>query len=83
MSEPLTKIQRECLRIGEEVQRAAGELPDGYEIAIYIEKGYGGVKLVDPDYEEHSFDDTVDGLSHCITQAIEFAKAASPTQEKP
>lgn len=73
----LTKIQRECLRIGEEVQRAAADLPDGYEIEIHVEKGYGGVKLIDPDYKEHSFDDTVDGLSHCITQAIEFARTRS------
>ena len=69
----LTKIERECLLIGKEIQRAAGELPDGYEIEIQIERGYGGVTLEKPDYTRLVFDDAVDGISHCITQAIDQA----------
>lgn len=73
----LTSIQRECLRIGEELQRAAGELPDGYELKVEIERGYGGVYLINPSYDAKEFSDTVDGLSHCITQAIEAATIES------
>lgn len=69
----LTKIERECLLIGKEIQRAAGELPEGYEIEILVERGYGGVTLERPDYTRLVFDDTVDGLSHCITQAVDTA----------
>lgn len=70
----LTKIERECLLIGKEIQRAAGELPYGYEIEILVERGYGGVITLErPDYTRLVFDDTVDGLSHCITQAVDTA----------
>ena len=70
----LTKIERECLLIGKEIQRAAGELPDGYELEILVERGYGGVTLNKPNYTQIEFDDTVDGLSHCITQAVDAAR---------
>ena len=73
----ITRIQRECLRIGEEVQRAAGELPDGYELEVYVERGYGCVYLRNPSYDVKEFSDTVDGISHCITQAIDHAKKMS------
>lgn len=69
----MNSLERECLSIGKEIQRAAVELPDGYEISIRVERGYGGVELVDPDYKTTSFDDTVDGISHCIRQAIDDA----------
>ena len=69
----LTRIERECLLIGKEIQRAAGELPEGYEIEILVERGYGGVTLNKPNYTQVEFNDTVDGLSHCITQAIDAA----------
>lgn len=69
----LSKIDRECLRIGQEIQRAAGELPDGYEIGIEVERGAGSVYLSKPDYSTVGFHDMVDGLSHAITQAIDAA----------
>lgn len=69
----LTKIERECLRIGQEIQRAAGELPDGYEMEIEIERGSGSVYLSKPDYSKVSFHDMVDGLSYAITGAIDAA----------
>lgn len=73
----LTRIQKECLRIGEEIQRAAGYLPEFYELEVYVERGYGCVYLRNPDGEHATFSDTVDGLSHCITQAIDAAMEAS------
>lgn len=75
----LTKIERECLLIGKEIQRAAGELPEGYEIEICVERGYGGVALRKPDDATVDFDNTVDGLSHCITQAIDTAMQGETT----
>lgn len=71
--EKLTRIQKECMRIGEEIQRAAGELPEFFELEVYVEREYGCVYLRDPDGEQTTFSDTVDGLSHCITQAITAA----------
>lgn len=69
----LTRIQKECLRIGEEIQRAASDLPDGWELEVFVEKGYGCVKLYPPDGDSIHFEDTADGISHCITGAIERA----------
>lgn len=73
----LTRIQKECLRIGEEIQRAAGYLPEFYELEVYVERGYGCVYLRNSDGEHTTFSDTVDGLSHCITQAIDAAMEAT------
>lgn len=69
----LSRIDRECLRIGQEIQRAAGELPDGYEIEIEVERGAGSVYLSNPDYSKVGFHDMVDGMSHAITQALDAA----------
>ena len=69
----LTRMQCECLRIGEEIQRAAEKLPAGYDISIDVERGYGSVTLSDPLYKECEFNDTGGGLSQCITQAIDAA----------
>lgn len=72
----LSRIDRECLRIGQEIQRAAGELPDGYEMEIEIERGAGSVYLSKPDYSKVSFHDMVDGMSYAITEAIDAAIAS-------
>lgn len=81
-SNRLTRIQRECLRIGEEIQRAAGELPESYEIEVFVERGYGCVRLYPPggDIVTH-FADTADGLSHCIAEAIDAAIDAELEKE--
>ena len=76
----LSRIDRECLRIGQEIQRAAGELPDGYEIEVEVERGSGSVYLSKPDYSKVSFHDMVDGMSYAITEAIDAALNASKEQ---
>lgn len=76
----LSKIDRECLRVGQEIQRAAGELPDNYEIQIEVERGSGSVYLSKPDYTAVGFHDMVGGLSHAITEAIAAALTASKGQ---
>ena len=71
----LSRLDRECIRIGQEMQRAAGELPDGWIIEIQVERGCGGVKLLNPEFDAEEFNDMVDGMSHCIRQAIYAAIA--------
>lgn len=72
----LSKIDRECLRIGQQIHRAAGDLPETYEIEIEIERGSGSVYLCKPDYTKVAFNDHVDGLSESIKDAIDAAIAA-------
>lgn len=69
----LSHIDRECLRIGREIQRAAGLLPVCYEINIQIEKDAGWVTLCDSNGDEQCFSDTSDGISWCISKAIDAA----------
>ena len=76
----LSRIDRECLRIGQELQRAAGKLPEGFSIEVAVELGSGCVTLIDEDYKTQDFNDTVDGLSHCITQAIDAALTSKEPQ---
>ena len=73
----LSRIDRECLQVGKEIQRAAGELPEFYELKVYVERGYGCVYLRNPDGDHKTFDDTVDGLSHCIAKATDAAIASA------
>lgn len=78
----LSRADRECLRIGQEMQRAAGELPEGFSIEVAVELGSGWVTLIDENYKTQDFNDTADGLSHCITQAIDAALSTTP-ESKP
>jgi hypothetical protein len=69
----LSRIDTECLRIGQQIQRAAGELPDLYFIEMEIERGSGDVILVDPEDNRFYFSDHSDGMSHSIMQAVDAA----------
>jgi hypothetical protein len=72
-------------RIGEGVQRAAGELPELYELRIDLECGAGVVQLHDPDGEligdEWNGDDFADQIHNAINSAIAHAEKAQPPQE--
>lgn len=35
--------------IWEAIQRACGELPEGYEVRLHMENGYGGIEWSAPD----------------------------------
>ena len=72
-NEPLSNIDREYLRIGQELHRAASELPEGWEIEIRVEKGAGWVTLWDPDFEYRIIPNECEGLSYQITEAIRIA----------
>ena len=69
----LSRIDEECLRIGQQIQRAAKELPDCWNIEIEVERGYGGVTLVTPKMNCLEFNDNVDGISYCIEHAVDAA----------
>lgn len=74
--EKLSRYDRECLRIGQEIQRAAGELPIGYNIEIDVENGAGTVSLIDDEGNRTDID-TDEYLSGAISDAIDAAMSAS------
>ncbi len=68
--------------IGAAIQRAAGELPDGYEIQVCVERGAGYVTMTDRDARTHSFDVDADNrLPAEINAAIDAARALERTGE--
>lgn len=68
----LSDRERECLHIGRAVERAAAELPVGYELRIELERDAGSVRLFDDMSEEIEID--ADGpFSDQINSAIEAA----------
>lgn len=73
-----SKLDRECLRLGQEIQRAAGELPPGWNIEIDVERGAGSVTLIDPEGDPTYFTDMSEGMSHALTDAIAAAKKDTP-----
>jgi hypothetical protein len=71
---PLSDLELECLHIGQAVQRGAGELPEGYELQVLVEKGAGTVHLSGPDGESIPLKDRDGGLSAEIDQAVNTAR---------
>jgi hypothetical protein len=60
-------------QLGEAIERAAEQLPEGYTIDISIEKNGGGVELYDDEGDEIGFPSNYESLAATITDAIEFA----------
>ena len=77
----LAEIERLRAEVGryvplhEAVQRAAGELPEGWAIQLYIERDGGGVELIGPDGTE-DFDTNNERLDYTVTDALRAAMAA-------
>jgi hypothetical protein len=60
------------------MQDAAANLPERYDLRIYLERGAGWVELYDPDGKPVEFDeDTDDGMTGRIRAATAAAIAAS------
>ena len=76
----LSRIDRECLRIGKEVERAAELLPENYEVHIELEQGSGSVYLYDPNDKRRAFNDHGDGFSYSIKAAIDAALTSKEAQ---
>lgn len=68
------------IRIGMEIEKAAGELPDGYEIRIAVEAGGHSVRLNDGQGCTYFSDG--DSIGSQISELIEVAKQGKyPTGE--
>ena len=68
-----------CVAFLDIINRAARDLPEGYEIVINVEKHYGGITLIDPDGREYTGDslDQDGSLDEQFIQAIEVARKHS------
>ena len=67
--------QREDYAVGAALQRAAGELPEGFEICVEVERGAGTVRLYGPEGDEIKGIEG-DGLADEINEAIDTAMEA-------
>lgn len=57
----------------QQIQIAAGSLPDGWEISLRIENGFGGVDLIDPYGTVIDLDSVDESLSESISSAVTYA----------
>lgn len=67
--------QREDYAVGAALQRAAGELPEGFEIRVEVERGAGTARLYGPNGDEIEGIEG-DGLADEINEAIDTAMEA-------
>jgi len=68
------RANRRFVEIGQAVNRASGELPEGWDLHVELENGAGTVRLYDPSGDEidEEFHDH-DSFGASITQAVEYA----------
>ena len=66
--------------IGEAIERACMDLPDGTEISVSLEKDAGTVTLIDQDGNEHENFSTDCGFAGVLNEAIDAALAAQAKQ---
>ncbi|WP_454844109.1 hypothetical protein [Pseudomonas gorinensis] len=57
----------------QQIQIAAGSLPSSWEISLRVEKGYGGVDLIDPHGTVVDLDNVDESLSESVASAVAFA----------
>jgi hypothetical protein len=60
------------------VELACGELPDGWQVIINMERGAGSVDLVDPDGDSIEVHEDETSISDLVREAIRRAKEAQP-----
>lgn len=68
----LSRLDKENLEIGRQLQRAANDLPDLFNIEIDVENGCAGVTLINEDGNRRSFI-LDEHLSDTISEAIDAA----------
>lgn len=73
--EALRKDAERYVPLHEAIQRAAGELPEGWEIRLCIERHGGAVELIGPEGTE-DFDTNNERLDYTVIDALEAAMAA-------
>lgn len=78
------KQDSEHADIGRLLHKAAGELPEGWEIQVRVERGWGGVVVHDSEGETTDLDDGESSLSEQIERAIDASMSAgtAPNGEK-
>jgi len=57
----------------QQIQIAAGSLPSGWEIALRVENGYGGIDLIDPYGTVVDLDNVDESLGESVASAVAFA----------
>lgn len=72
----LRKDAKHYVPVHEALQRAAGELPNGWEIRLSVERDAGGVELYGPEGTEEQFASDHERLDYTVTDALEAALAA-------
>jgi hypothetical protein len=73
--ERLRKDAEQYVPVHEAIQQAAGELPNGWEIRLCVERDGGGVELYGPGGTEEQFASDHERLDYTITDALEAALA--------
>lgn len=72
----LRKDADQYVPVHEAIQQAAGELPNGWEIRLCVERDGGGVELYGPEGTEEQFASDHERLDYTVTDALEAALAA-------
>lgn len=73
-AEDKLSLKLENQRIGEELQRACAQLPEGFTLRVVLERGCGQVEVHGPEGDEVELPPTRERLSDQIGQAIDAAK---------
>lgn len=75
MSTALLRDTLEYAAVGEAIQRAARDLPEGYSVDISIEHHGGGVTVVLPNGDtENEYPSNHETLSESIADALQYAQ---------
>lgn len=77
-AEALRKDAERYVPLHDAIQRAAGELPEGWEIQLHIERHGGWVELIGPEGTE-DFATNNERLDYTVIDALERAMAAKGT----
>lgn len=73
-AEALKKDAEHRAPLNEAIQRAAGELPNGWEIRLCVERDAGWVELYDPDGNDiEDFATDAERLDYTVIDALEHA----------
>ena len=78
----LSEYDENCLNVGQYMQQACGELPDGYEIEICLESGAGTVYLLDKYSDRIELCGDQGSFASDILEAIQVAKEHAAEQAK-
>lgn len=64
------------LQLGQALDRVAGELPEGFEVIVELERFAGSVTLIDPDGNEHDCsEDSGETFAGHIERALATARS--------